>query len=48
MRFAVPDAEAETLASNLGDAVRGILDRRGIPTVGEVEVRRTWGPPIDL
>ena len=48
MVWVAPEAEAETMASDLGDAVQVILDRRGIPTVGEVEVRRTGGPPIDL
>ena len=48
MVWVAPVAEAEMLASYSGNTVTAILDRLGIPTVGEVEVRRTWGPPIDL
>ena len=47
MVWVAPEVEAETLASYLGTAVTPILDRRRIPTVGEVGVRRTWGPPSD-
>ena len=47
MVWVAPEAEAETLAPYLGNTVTAILDRRGIPMVGEVEVCRTWGPPID-
>jgi hypothetical protein len=48
MVWVAPEGEAEAMASRVAEAVQAILDRRGIPTVGEVEVRRTWGPPIDL
>ena len=47
MVWVAPEADAEVMASEQGPSVQGILEHRGIPTIGEVDVRRTWGPTID-